>query len=238
MIDELGALPGARRVEALACDLSSLEGIRSCAEQLRARESHVDVLVNNSGTNWAAPVDSYPEAGWDKVMALNVKTPFFLTQALLPLLEARAAAEAPSRVINIGSIDGVRPAPMDTFAYGASKVGRRPLPTPPYPTPPPLTRSDEQAALHHVTKMLARALAPRHVTVNAIAPGPFRSRMMRVTLERLGDLVAQSTALGRLGDDGDVAGVALWLASPAGGYVTGVVVVVDGGSLVKTGGAL
>lgn len=144
-------------------------------------------------------------------MALNAKVPFFLTAALLPLLEAAAAAApGPARVINVGSIDGLRPAALDTFAYGTSK-----------------------AAVAHTGKMMARALAGRGITVNTLAPGPFPSRMMKQTLEQMGEVVAASTALGRVGEAADIAGVALLLASRAGAYITGAVIPVDGGALVK-----
>lgn len=148
----------------------------------------------------------YPDAAWDKVLATNLKAPFFLTRRCVPLLEKAASAEDPARVINIGSIDGIKPPILETYAYSASK-----------------------AALHHMTRVLARQLAPRRITVNAVAPGPFESKMMAATLDRFRDAIVASCPLGRIGEPGDMAGVAIYLASRAGAYVTGAVIPVDGG---------
>ena len=164
------------------------------------------VLVNNAGATWGAPLADYPAAAWDKVVDLNLKAPFFLTRAFLPLLEGAGTDEDPARIINVGSIDGLRVPPFPTYAYSASKAG-----------------------LHHMTRVLARELGPRRITVNAVAPGPFESKMMAATLKTLGDAIADAAPLKRIGRPDDMAGVAIYLASRAGAYVTGAVIPVDGG---------
>ena len=191
---------------ALPADLSGEEACRRLAAEVGEREDRVHVLVNNAGATWGAPLEDYPGAAWDKVLDLNLKAPFFLTRAMLPLLEAAAAPDDPARVINVGSIDGLRVPAMPTYAYSASKAG-----------------------LHHLTRVLARELGPRGVTVNAIAPGPFESKMMAETLRRFGDQIAAAAPLGRIGRPEDMAGAVLYLASRAGAYVTGAVLPVDGG---------
>jgi len=191
---------------ALPGDLSSEAGVNALAAALAAREPALHVLVNNAGSNWGAPMAEYPDAAWDKVLATNLKSPFFLTRSCLPLLEKAASAADPARVINIGSIDGIKPPILETYAYSASK-----------------------AALHHMTRVLARQLAPRHITVNAVAPGPFESKMMAATLERFRDAIVGTCPLGRIGEPGDMAGITIYLASRAGSYVTGAVIPVDGG---------
>jgi NAD(P)-dependent dehydrogenase (short-subunit alcohol dehydrogenase family) len=166
------------------------------------------VLVNNAGATWGEPIDGFPEAGWDRVVDLNMKTPFFLTQAFLPLLTAAATDEDPARVINVGSIDGLHVNPMPHYPYSASKAG-----------------------IHHLTRHLAKELGPKQITVNAIAPGPFESKMMAFALDdpEMRAAVAGSSPLGRIGRPDDMAGVAIYLASRAGSYVTGAVIPVDGG---------
>jgi NAD(P)-dependent dehydrogenase (short-subunit alcohol dehydrogenase family) len=190
---------------ALPGDLASHAGTRALADAFAAREPALHILVNNAGANWGAPLADYPEAGWDKVMALNVKAVFDLTRMLLPQLEAASRPGDPARVINVGSIDGLSVPLLDTYAYSASK-----------------------AAVHHLTRVLARKLAPL-ITVNAIAPGPFESKMMAVTLKNFGDAIVKSCPLGRIGEPSDMAGIAIYLASKAGAYVTGAVIPVDGG---------
>jgi len=190
---------------ALPGDLSSPAGTRALAEAIAAREPALHILVNNAGANWGAPLAEYPDAGWDKVMALNVKSVFDLTRLLVPQLHAASKLGDPARVINVGSIDGIQVPLLETYAYSASK-----------------------AAVHHLTRTLARKLAPQ-ITVNAIAPGPFESKMMAVTLENFGDAIRKSCPLGRIGEPDDMAGVAIYLASKAGAYVTGVILPVDGG---------
>ena len=191
---------------AVASDLSSEAGCRGRAEMVEEREAAVQVLVNNAGATWGAALEEYPAAAWDKVLDLNLKGPFFLTRAMLPLLEAGAAAGDPARVINVGSIDGLRVPPWPTYAYSAGKAG-----------------------LHQLTRVLAKELGPRGIAVNAIAPGPFESQMMAETLRRFGDEIAAAAPLGRIGRPDDMAGAARFLASRAGAYVTGVVLPVDGG---------
>ncbi len=190
---------------ALAADLSTDEGCRQLAREIAERESSLDVLVNNAGANWGAPYEEYPDSAWDKLLALNVKGVFHLTRALTPRLRAAAGPGRPARVINIGSVDGIHVPLLDTYAYSTSK-----------------------AAVHHLTRVLARKLAPE-ITVNAVAPGPFQSKMMRATLERFGDSIAKSCPMGRIGEPDDMAGIAIYLASRAAAYVTGAVIPVDGG---------
>ncbi len=191
---------------ALPADLSTEAEARRLAEAIAAREPALHILVNNAGANWGAPLAEFPDEAWDKVLALNVKAIFHLTRALLPQLEKAASPADPARVINIGSIDGLQVPDLDTFAYSASK-----------------------AAVHHLTRVLAKKLAPRRITVNAVAPGPFESKMMAQTLRTFGKLIVESCPLKRIGEPEDMAGVAIYLASRAGAYVTGAVIPVDGG---------
>jgi NAD(P)-dependent dehydrogenase (short-subunit alcohol dehydrogenase family) len=193
-------------VHAIPADLSAEPECLRLATEVGEREQAVHVLVNNAGATWGAPLADYPAAAWDKVVDLNLKTPFFLTRAFLPLLEAAGTDDDPARINNIGSIDGLRVPPFPTYAYSASKAG-----------------------LHHLTRVLARELGPRRITVNAVAPGPFESKMTAATLEALGDAIADAAPLRRIGRPDDMAGVAVFLASRAGAYVTGAVIPVDGG---------
>ncbi len=187
-------------------DLSSAEGLQALVGELRRREDTLDILVNNAGATWGAPIEEFPESAWDKVMNINVKSPFFLTQALLPLLEKSATQEDPARIIMVGSVDGLNVNQLPTFSYGPSK-----------------------AAVHHLTRVLASHLAARNITVNAIAPGPFPSKMMAHTLENFGEQVRNGVPLKRFGEPADMAGAAIYLSSKASSYVTGVVIPVDGG---------
>jgi NAD(P)-dependent dehydrogenase (short-subunit alcohol dehydrogenase family) len=193
-------------VLSVPADLSREEECLRLAEEVGRSEECVHILVNNAGANWSAPLAEFPARGWDKVLDLNLKTPFYLTRAFLPLLEAAGTADDPARVINVGSIDGLRPPGLQTYSYAASKAG-----------------------LHQLTRVLARELGPRHITVNAIAPGPFESKMMAATLAARGDEVAAASPLGRIGRPDDMAGVAIYLSGRGGGYVTGAVIPVDGG---------
>ena len=187
-------------------DLSTAAGISALAEAIKGEEGQLDILVNNAGAAGGAPSEEFPESGWDKVMDINVKSPFFLTQALLPLLESAASPEDPARIIMVGSVDGLGVNRLPTFSYGPSK-----------------------AAVHHLTRVLASHLAARNVTVNAIAPGPFPSKMMEHTLETMGERIRKGVPLKRIGEPGDMAGTAIFLSSKAASYVTGVVIPVDGG---------
>lgn len=189
-------------------DVGTIEGCRSLADAISAREARLDVLINNAGALWAASLSDYPESGWDKVYDLNVKGSFFLIQALAPLLKAAATPEDPARVINIGSIDGLHVPTHETYAYTSSK-----------------------AALHHLSRHLAGYFAQFAVTVNVIAPGMFRSKMMEATVEQRGeDAVLEAVPLKRFASPSDMIGAAIYLASRAGSYVTGVIVPVDGGT--------
>jgi len=186
-------------------DLSTEAECRRLAEELATREPHLDVLVNNAGATWGAPIDEYDDAAWDRVLDLNVKAVFHLTRFLRPQLEAAATDGDPARVVNIGSIDGIHVPMLETYAYSSAK-----------------------AAVHQLTRHLAKRLAPK-ITVNAIAPGPFESKMMAATLASFGEQIAQSAPMKRIGRPSDMAGIAIYLASPAASYVTGAVIPVDGG---------
>jgi len=191
---------------ALPADLSRSDGLAKLVAALREREAKLHILVNNAGANWAEPIDAYGEPGWDKVVDTNLKAPFFLTRELLPLLRAAGTAVDPARVINIASIDGMHVPGLETYAYSSSKAG-----------------------LIHLTRVLARRLAGENINVNAIAPGPFESKMMAETLRVFGDAIKQSCPRGRIGEPEDMAGAAIFLASRASAYVTGALLPVDGG---------
>jgi NAD(P)-dependent dehydrogenase (short-subunit alcohol dehydrogenase family) len=189
----------------LPMDVSDVAGARRLAAALTEREAGLDILVNNAGAAWLAPFDDFPEQGWDKVMNLNVKSPFFLTQALIPALRAAGSKARPSKVINIASIDGWSVNMQETYSYAASKAG-----------------------LIHLTKRMALRLAPDNVIVSAIAPGPFASEMNTAARDHA-DRVAALTPAGRIGRDEDMAGAAVYLASRAGDFVVGSTLIVDGG---------
>jgi NAD(P)-dependent dehydrogenase (short-subunit alcohol dehydrogenase family) len=190
----------------IPADLSRMEEIDRLAEEMRNRERRLDILVNNAGASWGAPFNEFPEQGWDKVMDLNVKSVFFLTQRLIALLEAAATPDAWSRVINIGSIEGIRTMHLEAYSYAASK-----------------------AAVNHLTRLMAKFLAPRHIAVNGIAPGYFPSKMTDALEEEGAREVTEGAPMKRMGRPIDIAGVALYLASPASGFVCGAVIPVDGG---------
>ena len=194
----------------LPADVSTVEGARALAAAVAQREQHLDVLVNNAGAAWGAPLAEFPESGWDKVVDLNMKAPFFLTQALLPLL-ARGAQRQMAKVINIASIDGVSVNPWETYSYQASKAG-----------------------LIHLTRRMALALAKQHIGVSAIAPGAFASEMNREARDHA-DQVAAHVPAGRVGTTEDMAGAAIYLASRAGDYVVGSTLIVDGGATYARG---
>jgi 2-deoxy-D-gluconate 3-dehydrogenase len=202
----------------LPADLSQLPGVISLAERFAGREPKLDILVNNAGAAWGAPIDEFPEVGWDKVMDTNVKGPFFLTQKLLPLLRKGAAERPPARVINIGSVDGIKSATFDTFSYGASK-----------------------AAVHHLTRFLATHLTKEHILVNAIAPGPFPTWMLSTGVGFGGETetadwgaVGRGNPSGRVGSPEDIAGLAIFLSSRAGEYVVGQTIACDGGEVAAS----
>ena len=191
----------------LPADLSSEQECLRLAQEVASREpGGLHVLVNNAGATWGAPIEEFPASAWDKVLDLNLKAPFFLTRAFTPLLEAAATPDDPARVVNLGSIDGLHVNPLPTYSYAASKAG-----------------------VHHLTRVLAKELGPRRITVNAVAPGPFESKMMAATLAARGDEIAASAPLKRIGRPDDMAGVVVYLSSRAGAYVTGAVIPVDGG---------
>ena len=208
---ELAAEYGAECI-ALPIDISTMAGIDMLAAEIKKREPKLDILVNNAGAAWGADFDEFPESGWDKVMNLNVKTPFFLTKALAAPLRAAASAERPAKVINIASIDGIFVNPLETYSYAASKSG-----------------------LIHLTRRMAVRLIRDHIVVTAIAPGPFQSDMNKAARDHADD-VATKVPSGRIGTDEDMAGAAIYLASRAGDYVVGATIAVDGGIVYANAG--
>ena len=194
--------------EALPADLSSVEGAGELADRFSEKESKLDILVNNAGATWGAPIETFPEAGWGRVMDLNLKGLFFFTQKCLPLLEAAADPNEPARIINISSINALRHSHMDNFSYSTSKAG-----------------------LITLTEHLAAHLAKRNITVNAIAPGMFPSKMTEFLYsdEHRRTQTNALVPLGRSGDWEDAAGPAIFLASRAAAFITGATLVVDGG---------
>ena len=200
-LSELGecrAVPG---------DISNMQGLTEFADAITEREDKVDVLVNNAGTGWGGNIDSFPEKGWDKVMDLNVKSPFFLVQKMLPLLRAGASAEQTASIINIGSIAGILADPASAISYATSK-----------------------AAIHQLTRNLAHALADDHIRANAIAPGRFFSKMTEFVPPEMYEAEIKAIPMHRWGTDPDIMGVALLLASQAGAFITGQVINIDGGT--------
>ena len=199
----------------IPADLSGIEGIDSLVAQLSEQEDSLDILVNNAGSTWGAPIDEFPEIGWDKVMDTNVKGIFFLTQKCLPLLRVSASAVDPARVINIGSVDGIKTPRFDNFSYGPSK-----------------------AAVHHLTRQMAAHLVRENIIMNAIAPGPFPSWMLSAGVGGGGDVentdweaVGRGNPRGRVGTMEDIAGLAIFLSSRAGAFTVGETITCDGGSV-------
>jgi NAD(P)-dependent dehydrogenase (short-subunit alcohol dehydrogenase family) len=193
----------------ITADLSTREGCAHVADRYADHASSLDILVNNAGATWGADFDEFPDKAWSRVLDLNVRAVFNLTQAFAPALRAAAADDAPSRVINIGSVDGIRAPDLDTYSYAASK-----------------------AAVHQLTRHLAKRLGPEGITVNAIVPGAFPSRMMAATIEEMGDSIAEMSPLGRIGRADDIGAAAIYLASPGAAWVTGSLLPVDGGVIV------
>jgi NAD(P)-dependent dehydrogenase (short-subunit alcohol dehydrogenase family) len=194
----------------LPADVSTVEAARELAAELARREKSLDILVNNAGAAWGEPFETFPEKGWDKVVDLNMKAPFFLTQALYGLLK-EGAKKQPAKVINIASIDGISVNPWETYSYSASKAG-----------------------LIHLTKRMSLRLVQDNIVVSGIAPGPFASEMNKMARDH-GDEVAQRVPARRIGTTEDMAGVAIYLASRAGDYVIGETIAVDGGVTLARG---
>jgi 2-deoxy-D-gluconate 3-dehydrogenase len=201
----------------LPANVAEIDGIEGLVAEITKREKYLDILINNAGVSWGAPIDDFPEVGWDKVMDTNVKGVFFLTQKLLPLMTARSTTDDPSRVVNIGSIDGIGTPSFETYSYGPSK-----------------------AAVHALTKVLAVKLRSRNIIVNAIAPGPFPTWMLSTGVGTGGDVegtdwdtVGAMNPSKRVGTPEDIGGLALFLCSRAGAFTVGEVITCDGGSLLK-----
>ena len=192
----------------LPADVSSVEGVKALASKFALREQKLDILVNNAGAAWGEPFDDHSEKGWDKVVDLNMKAPFFLSQALIKPLR-KAAEGQPAKIINISSIDGVIVNPMETYSYAASKAG-----------------------LIHLTRRMALRLIKDNIVVSGIAPGAFASEMNKLARDH-SDMVAAGIPAKRIGRDEDMAGAAVYLASRAGDYVVGITIVVDGGVTLK-----
>ena len=198
----------------LPMDVSTVEGCKALTAAYLAKESKLDILLNNAGAAWGAPFDEFPESGWDKVMNLNLKSPFFLTQALHKTLAATGTHEQPAKVINIASIDGIRLNPQETYSYHASKAG-----------------------LIYLTRRMAARLIEDNIVMTAIAPGAFASEMNRVARDQ-SEQVAKRIPSRRIGTDEDMQGVAIYLASRAGDYVVGETIAVDGGVALASMGGL
>ena len=193
----------------IPADLTDMNEIDKLVNYIKENEKQLNFLINNAGAAWGASFDDFPENGWDKVMDTNVKSVFFLTQKLAKILEQSGNNSDPSRVINVGSIDGIGIPRAETYSYPASK-----------------------AAVHQLTRVLANRLAHRNININAIAPGPFQSNMMAHTLEEYGEQIKSSVPRGRIGIPEDMAGTAIFLCSKASAYITGSIIPVDGGSLI------
>lgn len=199
----------------LPADLASAEGLDTFVREIAEREPAIDILINNAGAAWGAPLGEFPDIGFDKVMNINVKAPFMLTQALLPRLEARATAADPARVVMIGSIDGIRVPIGDNYSYSAAKAG-----------------------IHMLARHLGAHVVGKHITVNSIAPGPFESKMMEYLLDddASRQMVVDQVPRQRIGTAEDIAGTVIFLTSRAGAFTTGAVIPVDGGiSTIRMG---
>ena len=186
-------------------DVSTVEGVKALYTAFSEREIKLDILVNNAGAAWGWQFDTFPESGWDKVIDLNLKSPFFLTQAFAPALRAAAQPDRLAKVINITSVDGFMVNPLETYSYGASKAG-----------------------LVHMTKRLSLRLIKDNIAVTSIAPGAFASEMNKAARDE-SEKIAKVVPAGRVGRDEDMAAAAVYLASRAGDYVVGQTLIVDGG---------
>lgn len=215
--EELNALDAPGSAEGFAGDVATEEGVKALAAEVGERTDRLHILMNNAGRSWGAPLDEFPYDAWDKVLRLNVTGVFALTQALLPRLEAAASDDDPARVVNLGSVMGEVPMGDGAYSYAASK-----------------------AAVHHMTRILAKELADRRITVNALAPGPFVSKMTAFATAdpTMREKVGAGVPLGRVGRPEDIAGAMLFLCGRGGSYVTGAVLPLSGGVNVETGPAL
>lgn len=205
---ELNKLSTSGSAEGFAGDVGTKEGIDALVKEVSQRSDHLNILINNAGTTWGAPIDEFPYEAWSRIMDVNVTGLFHLTQQLLPLLEKAASADDPSRVINLGSVMGSAPLGDGAYSYAASK-----------------------AAVHHLTRIMARELSNRQITFNAFAPGPFQSKMtaFATATEEQAEHVGKGVPLGRIGSPEDIAGATLFLCGRGGAYVTGAVLPLDGG---------
>lgn len=199
-------LGGPAKAVAIPADLSSIDEVNRLAAEIKDREPKLDILVNNAGAVWGEPLETFSEQGWDKVVDLNLKSLFFLTRELAPLVAAAGTAQRPSRVINIASVDGIHVPDFETYSYVAAK-----------------------SAVIHLTRALAKRLVSDNVNVNAIAPGLFPSKMTKYMFDNLGDEMMRMIPMGRAGEPSDMAGTAIFLCSAAASYITGQTIVVDGG---------
>ena len=211
---DMNGLGGPGQAEGFAGDVSSEQGIAALVEAVKARTDRLHILMNNAGISWGAPLESFPYHAWAKVFGVNVTAVFHLTRELLPLLDRAASDDDPARVINLGSVMGTQPLADDAYSYTASK-----------------------AAVHHLTRTLAAEFASRRIAVNALAPGPFQSRMTAFATgtEEKAAHVGGHVPLGRIGRPDDIAGATLYLCGRAGAYVTGAIVPIDGGQSVQHG---
>jgi NAD(P)-dependent dehydrogenase (short-subunit alcohol dehydrogenase family) len=211
---ELNALDAGGSAEGFAGDVATEAGVTALAADVKARTSRLHILVNNAGKTWGEPLENFPHKAWEGVFSVNVAGLFTLTQQLLPLLEAAASDDDPARIVNLGSVMGAAPIGDNAYSYAASK-----------------------AAVHHLTRILAKEFAPRRITVNAFAPGPFQSRMTAFATgdEHKRALVAASIPFGRIGRPDDIAGALLFLCGRGGAYTTGAIIPLDGGIGVETG---
>ena len=206
--DELSALG---ECIAIQSDLSTMAGVDAFADEMLKRESKIDILINNAGAVWGAPIEDFPESGWDKVMDLNVKSIFFLSKRLLPALREAGETDEPSRIVNIASVNGVTHPRMNNYSYSASK-----------------------AAVIQLTRHMAADLRPSNVNINGIAPGFFPSKMTKHVMEHE-QMFSNNLPARRIGELADVAGTAIYLCSRASNYVCGHTVVLDGGQVANAG---